>query len=90
LGARQGIRMFDWLMADTGRLWVFIALCVITIFLVAGASLMDLFWEVTIPAVVGLVVSAQYGFFIGLMVFTLAFLVLYIWGGRPARVKVQS
>jgi len=82
--------MFDWLLSNEVRIWIFVAVCVITIFAAAAASLIDLFWEMAIASVVGLVVSAEYGFFVGLMVFTLLLLVLYIWGGRHARVRAAS
>jgi len=82
--------MFDWLLASEARLWIFVVVCIITVFSVAAATLIDLFWEMTMSSLVGLVVSAQYGFFIGLMVFTLLLLVLYIWGGRHARVTAPT
>ena len=82
--------MFDWLLSNELRIWIFVVVCVVTVFAVAAATLIDLFWEMTISSAVGLVVSAQYGFFTGLMVFTLLLLVLYIWGGRHARVRAAS
>ncbi len=78
--------LFDWLVSVEARLWVFLAACVVSVFLAAVASQVDLFWEMAVSAVIALVVSAQYGFFIGTLVFGVAFPVLYMWGGRKVRV----
>lgn len=79
--------LFEWVAQDEVRLWVFVAVCVIAILLGALASLLELGWEYAASAVVGLLVAAHSGFFLGLSVFTLVFLALYIYLGRGARIR---
>jgi len=81
--------MFEWLLAEEARLWVFLVACVIAVFLVAAAALLELFWEMAAAAVVGLVVAAQYGFFLATLAFALLFVALYEWGGRKVRVHAR-
>jgi hypothetical protein len=78
--------MFDWLFAEESRLWVLLLASIIGVFLIAAASMLELFWEVALSVVVGLVVAAQYGFFIATIAFTTVFIGAYGWGGRKVRV----
>ncbi len=79
--------LFEWVEAEPARLWIFVAVCVIAIFMWALASLMDLGWEFGLSTVPGLIVAAHSGFFLGLSTFTLVFLGLWIYLGRSARVR---
>lgn len=78
---------FEWLLSDDSRYWVFLAACIIAIFMAAAAALIDLFWEMLVAVIVGLVTAAQYGFFLATLVFALAFVVLFEWSGRKVRVS---
>jgi hypothetical protein len=78
--------MFDWLFAQEIRIWIFIAVCVIAVFVVAVASLLHLTVETSAATALGLLASAEYGFFIGFVVFTMVLLGLYIYLGRAAKV----
>ena len=79
--------MFEWLLSSEARMWIFVFVCIIAIFQAAAASLLELFWEVAIAEVIGLIFSAEFGFLVGLLVFTLVFLSLFAWTGRPVKVR---
>jgi hypothetical protein len=79
--------MFEWLFANEMRIWIFIAVTILAILMVAVASLLHLTVEVAVPAALGLLVAAEYGFFLGLAAFTLLLLALYVYLGRSARVN---
>ena len=81
--------MFEWLFAEESRLAVFVAACVVGIFLAAAGAMLELFWEMAFSILLGLIVAAQYGFFIALLVFPLALITLYEWGGRKVRVNAK-
>jgi hypothetical protein len=79
--------LFEWVEADSPRLWIFVAVCVVAIFMWAVANLMDLGWEFGLSTVPGLLVAAHSGFFLGLATFSLVFLGLWIYLGRSARIR---
>jgi len=79
--------VFEWLLSSEARIWIFIFVCIVAVFLAAAASLLELFWEIAPAEVVGLIFAAQFGFFIGILAFTLVFLGLFAWFGRPAKVR---
>lgn len=78
--------MFDWLFAQEIRLWIFIVVCVVAVLVVAVASLLHLTAETATAATLGLLAAAEYGFFIGFIVFAMLHLSLYIYLGRAAKV----
>lgn len=78
--------MFDWLFAQEIRIWIFIAVCVVAVLVVAVASLLHLTVETCAATVLGLLAAAEYGFFIGFIVFAVVHLSLYIYLGRAAKV----
>ncbi len=78
--------LFEWVGANEARAWIFVAVCVIAILMGAGASLLELGWEFGLAALPGLLVAAHSGFFLGLVVFTLLLLGLYMYMGRGARI----
>lgn len=80
---------FEWLLTDESRYGVFLAACIIAIFMAAAAAMIDLFWEMLIAAIVGLVTAAQYGFFLATLAFAVAFVALFEWSGRKVRVKAR-
>lgn len=82
--------LFEWVAHDEVRLWIFVVVCVVAVLMGALASLMELGWEFGIAAVVGLLAAAHTGFFLGLVVFTLLFVALYLALGRAARVTEMS
>ena len=82
--------LFEWVGANEARTWIFVAVCVIAVMMGAAASLLELGWEFGLSALPGLLVAAHSGFFMGLVVFTLLFLGLYIFLGRGARVTRPS
>ena len=79
--------LFEWVSQDPGRVWIFIVVSVVAVLLGALASLLELGLEFGVAAVVGLVIAAHSGFFLGFAAFTLLFVSLYYWMGRPARVR---
>lgn len=79
--------LFEWVAADQARVWIYLVVCVLAIFVWALASLMDLGWEVGLSIPPGLLVAAHSGFFLGLAVFSMVLLALWIYLGRSARVK---
>lgn len=76
--------LFEWVAQNETRVWIFVVVCVVAIFLGALASLLDLGVEYGISAVAGLVVAAHAGFFLGFVVFSILFLALYIVFGYVA------
>jgi hypothetical protein len=79
--------MFEWLFAEESRFWILVAGCIVGFFLVGLAYFLELFWEMSISVVVGLVVAAQWGFFIATLAFAVAFVALFEWSGRKVRVR---
>lgn len=79
--------LFEWVAAEEARTWLFVVVCVVAVLMGAAASLLELGVEFGASAVVGLLVAAHSGFFLGLIAFTLLFLGLYIYMGRGARVS---
>lgn len=78
--------LFEWVAAEDARTWIFVVVCVVAVLMGAAASLLELGVEFGASAVAGLLVAAHSGFFVGLVVFTLLFLGLYIFMGRGARI----
>jgi len=70
--------LFQWVGQQEVRIWIFIAVCVIAVLMWAVASLMELGTEFGISALAGLLVSANSGFFLGFVVFSVLFLALFV------------